>query len=1023
MQTKSVELSGRRGVPSDRRARILSPGSSQTPSSGSDIVNEGPFPNTNKNRESAHRPSNRHSPARPRDDQPDHGMYGPQGSQSQPNISKVDMPHDPIRHCSLSAEPDRDMANHQLAESVSDIFSSLGSVSSEHTPCSLHDSGNEQPVDLREQRLRPERDGSRERMYSGAERAGPNGSSQALTRDGRSNRSSQRYASESELVNPSGPRLGNPDQNRPKSALQRLDDIDQNRWQENDKDPENKRATWAQENMNGNYNKLPPAGNHFRPRSLQRSLDAINVQSMDGNQRTTINTPATSGSMTPTSVDTVISNPYQGSVTHGTDGPMPSEVFDKNKPFQYGNREKNPTQFGSSDMSHLRPQPTPSSPADDGVSETLMPPPHAVVSGTRWEENQLPSFAPELLPDVPVLQKNPNHGRTKTVNEGPEPKKSEAIHFVQPTVVSAPDPGTNSDYTTRMKFSDSSMNNRPPLHKSSYFNQKPAESAVPSNYRRPESYTPIPMSNEVGNRPPPGAFPSTVLTASPPPTPTADCPQYHPPDRLQPADWSTYTSSSVPEKSHLHSVPQTAPKPNSVAPFSYHLRPETHQIRVRSPSPARYEGSVSPRPELGNAGLSTTHTQHVTQPPLSAAARVAQLESEIASIEAKQSISGAEDINPTLDRLRVELQFQRRLADRESSRIHSTSIMEAQPDLRNDERISSIREVKRPVEIQDTTNRTSQIWEQKRTEAERELENTQNRRLAELEQEHRAMLMRQEQRAKERSEWLEKHQNRSEILRNGTKDDYSKFRNQPLPKKPSNEGTAKPLDSHVRYGRPKFDATQQGSMTTNFAPQYPIQSRLGPQVVESELPRSSPALITGDSQRVKKSVSFDKNLEIISVYSPPGTPQESVAENPPSKPLHGLTNSRLPQADRPTNPSSSEYYSRSYAINDSRHLDTEKVTTVPKSKSSMSISRTAGPSVIQSGGSSTSSVNPVPDAELLPFKEKMRLFAQQIGEELPKERSRMSNRQRELLQNPTSAKFGTRPVPVYNDPRSSDFLR
>lgn len=54
-------------------------------------------------------------------------------------------------------------------------------------------------------------------------------------------------------------------------------------------------------------------------------------------------------------------------------------------------------------------------------------------------------------------------------------------------------------------------------------------------------------------------------------------------------------------------------------------------------------------------------------------------------------------------------------------------------------------------------------------------------------------------------------------------------------------------------------------------------------MVESELTRS------GDSLRVKKSVSFDKNLEIISVYSPPTTPQDSVAENVTVVPPRGTT--------------------------------------------------------------------------------------------------------------------------------------
>lgn len=87
-------------------------------------------------------------------------------------------------------------------------------------------------------------------------------------------------------------------------------------------------------------------------------------------------------------------------------------------------------------------------------------------------------------------------------------------------------------------------------------------------------------------------------------------------------------------------------------------------------------------------------------------------------------------------------------------------------------------------------------------------------------------------------------------------------------------------DTHGRYGRPRFDPSQS---TVQSAPQHPIRTRIGPQVVEGELTRS------GDSIRVKKSVSFDKNLEIISVYSPPTTPQDSVAENVSAVPPRGTT--------------------------------------------------------------------------------------------------------------------------------------
>ncbi|VDP05637.1 unnamed protein product [Schistosoma curassoni] len=90
-----------------------------------------------------------------------------------------------------------------------------------------------------------------------------------------------------------------------------------------------------------------------------------------------------------------------------------------------------------------------------------------------------------------------------------------------------------------------------------------------------------------------------------------------------------------------------------------------------------------------------------------------------------------------------------------------------------------------------------------------------------------------------------------------------------------------------RYGRPRFDNNNNNnteiSKPTSYSLQHPIQSRLGPQIIESELNRLQ--IVSGttgssvESIRVKKSVSFDKNLETISVYSPPTTPHGSFIDH------------------------------------------------------------------------------------------------------------------------------------------------
>lgn len=56
-----------------------------------------------------------------------------------------------------------------------------------------------------------------------------------------------------------------------------------------------------------------------------------------------------------------------------------------------------------------------------------------------------------------------------------------------------------------------------------------------------------------------------------------------------------------------------------------------------------------------------------SSPTSSAACRVIAIQSEIAELEAQQRVDNRLDLSSTLDRLHVELQFQKRLAERESN--------------------------------------------------------------------------------------------------------------------------------------------------------------------------------------------------------------------------------------------------------------------------------------------------------------------------------------------------------------------
>lgn len=47
---------------------------------------------------------------------------------------------------------------------------------------------------------------------------------------------------------------------------------------------------------------------------------------------------------------------------------------------------------------------------------------------------------------------------------------------------------------------------------------------------------------------------TTSYVPSPPPIPTAEYPQYHPPERLEPVHWSTYKHCSSTNESHLSPI-------------------------------------------------------------------------------------------------------------------------------------------------------------------------------------------------------------------------------------------------------------------------------------------------------------------------------------------------------------------------------------------------------------------------------------------------------------------------------------
>nr|CAX73359.1 Afadin (Protein Af-6) [Schistosoma japonicum] len=507
---------------------------------------------------------------------------------------------------------------------------------------------------------------------------------------------------------------------------------------------------------------------------------------------------------------------------------------------------------------------------------------------------------------------------------------------------------------------------------------------------------------------------------SPPPVPTAEYPQYHPPERLEPVHWSTYNHcSSTNEPTNLPLKSSNPSDLQSISVANSSLKP-LDQIINKPNSDNNYQSSIS---KYSNKSV----VYRSSSPTNSAANRVIAIQSEISELEAQQRLDNRLDLAPTLDRLRVELQFQKRLAERESNCLTALNTNTANINYNSfikEMKNSSLPEKSNTLEslhphsfsVSNTNHVNQPDWIQKRNQAEQELLETQNQRISQLEQEHRAMLIRQELRAKERTHWFEhKHQqqvqsspNSSSLPRNVESIDeveswnYQNLSQVPL-RQSSDDNISQASTGQNRYGRPKFDSKQETSKFTPYSLQPPVQSRLGPQIIEGELSRVhlSGTGSSVESIRVKKSVSFDKNLETISVYSPPNTPQESFIEH---STLHKTqqSNRTLGQTSG-TKTSLNSLSTNSYKkvlsppvgfeiddkTNDKTHQPnrTNQNYNVPRSSSQGKISVNNMPTI---------TVKPPPNAELLPFKEKMRLFAQQIGEDLPKERIKASSRQREL---------------------------
>ncbi|TGZ72172.1 hypothetical protein CRM22_002251 [Opisthorchis felineus] len=846
---------------------------SRSPSPGSDIVRESLV--APKHRKHGHSNVRQRKATEPSTQRPKSGV-ALHTARSQPDMSHVPSKQPTVRRSSLAAEPAELYNNAPQADSCSDVFSSLESVSSPQTPCSLQDS-----AELEKERMAPSDMDPRPNLTHSGRREErvrhpppPSASSQKakppLSRAIPRGRTSARHLSESELTSTRKQESSEP--HRPLSSTQNRSN--QSYLKETDVD-------FSDLSEEAELPGQPDSQNVRRDsRSSLKSDDSRYGrqadQESDAHYRS--GTPATSGSMTPTSVDTVVSKPAPPkSAPDAREDTVPKRLHDGTgvqlkEPAGNTFNQRETLKSTVADVSH--PQPSSGgtqTPLDDTISESLRPPTHAIVSGPRYTDDQPPSYLPALIPDVPVLHRDPQRGRSKR-----DLDENGSFSVQQPIISKKP----ATDSLVHAEFVEATPQSelRPPsVHPSSLESQvRKSQSVEQDVERRPQNLTRYTKPSSLQPRDFSGTGSRPIGVTSPPPTPTAECPQYHPPDRLEPVDWTGHQQSQgsaistqfADRYERTSRAPQVAPKPQVSAPSTLHSQRPPYTPKPPQPSSISQPSIQSTIQNVKPSTSSSLVPAQTHLPQLGAAQRVAQLEAEIAAMEASQAYSKSGEISPTLDRLRVELQFQRRLAERESLRRNPVSM-----DDRGLHHVttSTIRETSQSVPSKTAVDGglrdTHIVWEEKRIQAERDLEASQRRRLAELEEEHRAMLARQEQRARERAEWFGKNQGLSDVRQ----------------------------------------------------------------------PNGTEAVVRQRSQSI-------------------GSGSHSPERGPPH--------------DRSA--TAKGHYPGNYA----------KPSPIP---------------VDHSARQTSISPNPIPNAELLPFKEKMRLFAQQIGEDLPRERSKLSSRQKELL--------------------------
>ncbi|KAH9277536.1 Afadin [Echinococcus granulosus] len=518
-----------------------------------------------------------------------------------------------------------------------------------------------------------------------------------------------------------------------------------------------------------------------------------------------------------------------------------------------------------------------------------------------------PSTGPTLVEDVTKAVIDPQVGR---------------FHY-QPLPPSRPLPKqkivtTSASYSDlRPSYSTTNVNTRA-------INSRPEPSTIQSGVTYWSSQTDLAVSG-----------------GSPPPEPTANFPQYHPPDSLEPSDLAIKYGDVGPPRGHRSpSLSPTGPSLSVYGPPASHFIPRRSSIRDNSPMRLdliQRSRSLSASNHTVRAGS----LNRVTQPETvdNGSRHLQDLARGIRQLEDAVEANPNADLIRELDQLRVEYRFQLQMNERSRTRSLNASYMHSPGVGAPPKAAPPVMPKPRPfVPNMPATNGSvpSQPFD-------------------DLANERLEALRVQEQRARIYEENLSRKDNSN--LKSSTSGNlHFAPPATPVPSlqpKYTYQVESGPLYEEDTGAMSKASVTSRYSRTATL--QSPLASSPNTDVCYSPLTRGT------ELRASRKSVTFDTNLESVALYSPPETPS-------------GLAGKTY----QPTN------QVRQAAM----RVESQSASRFNRSTASEPRSPTYGSSVTQPE-----------NAENLSFKDKMAFFAKTIGEDMPKDRYKASQKERQIANN------------------------